>query len=130
MRKKIKNSDDIELVNAAGGAYVPKSELDEANEKLKNAETGSVNGVSGNVDMNIIENTSIIEDSGTIPTTDIPDTATVQRWLNKVYNNDLVVDNIYGIKTRTAIIKGFFRATKKTRYLSSHNARTSPLVRL
>lgn len=36
--EKIKNSDEIELVNAAGGAYVPKSELDEANEKLKNAE--------------------------------------------------------------------------------------------
>lgn len=36
--EKIKNSDEIELVNAAGGAYVPKSELDEANEKLKTAE--------------------------------------------------------------------------------------------
>ena len=36
--EKIKNSDNIELVNAAGGAYVPKSELDEANEKLKTAE--------------------------------------------------------------------------------------------
>lgn len=70
------------------------------------SETGSVNGVSGNVDMNIIENTSIINGSDTIPTTDIPDTATVQRWLNKVYNSGLVVDNIYGVKTRTAIIKG------------------------
>lgn len=70
------------------------------------SETGSVNGVSGNVDMNVIENTSIIDGSGTIPTTDIPDTATVQRWINKVYNIGLVVDNIYGVKTRTAIIKG------------------------
>lgn len=70
------------------------------------SETDSVNGVNGNVDMNIIENTSIINGSDTIPTTDIPDTATVQRWLNKVYNSGLVVDNIYGVKTRTAIIKG------------------------
>ena len=70
------------------------------------SETGSVNGVSGNVDTNIIENTSIINGSDTIPTTDIPDTATVQRWLNKVYNSGLVVDNIYGVKTQTAIIKG------------------------
>lgn len=73
------------------------------------SETGSVNGVSGNVDMNIIENTSIINGSGTIPATDIPDTATVQRWLNKVYNSGLVVDNIYGNKTQTAIIKGLQR---------------------
>ena len=70
------------------------------------SETGSINGVSGNVDMNIIENTSIINGSDTIPTTDIPDTATVQRWLNRVYNSGLVVDNIYGVKTRAAIIKG------------------------
>jgi GH25 family lysozyme M1 (1,4-beta-N-acetylmuramidase) len=70
------------------------------------SESGGVNGVSGNVDMNIIENPSIIDGSDTIPTTDIPDTATVQRWLNKVYNSGLVVDNIYGVKTRTAIIKG------------------------
>ena len=73
------------------------------------SETGSVNGVSGNVDMNIIENPSIINGSDTIPTTNIPDTATVQRWLNKVYNSGLVVDNIYGVKTRTAIIKGLQR---------------------
>ena len=70
------------------------------------SETGSVNGVSGNVDINIIENPSIINGSDTIPATDIPDTATVQRWLNKVYNSGIVVDNIYGVKTRTAIIKG------------------------
>lgn len=36
--EKLKSNKDIELVNAAGGAYVPKSELDEANEKLKTAE--------------------------------------------------------------------------------------------
>lgn len=70
------------------------------------SETGSVNGVSGNVDMNAIENPSIINGSDTIPTTNTPDTATVQRWLNKVYNSGLVVDNIYGVKTQTAIIKG------------------------
>lgn len=70
------------------------------------SEAENVNGVSGNVDMNIIENTSIINGSDTIPATDIPDTATVQRWLNKVYNSGIVVDNIYGVKTRTAIIKG------------------------
>ena len=70
------------------------------------SETGSVNGVNGNVDMNIIENTSIIDGSGISPTINSADTATVQRWLNKVYNCGLVVDNIYGAKTRTAIIKG------------------------
>lgn len=69
-------------------------------------EDGSVNGVNGNVDMNVIENTSIINGSGTSPTINPADTATVQRWLNKVYNCGLVVDNIYGVKTRTAIIKG------------------------
>lgn len=73
------------------------------------SETGSVNGVSGNVDMNIIENPSIINGSDTIPATDIPDTATVQRWLNKVYNSGLVVDNIYGDLTRKAIIMGLQR---------------------
>ena len=73
------------------------------------SETGSVNGVSGNVDMNIIENPSIINGSDTIPTTDIPDTATVQRWLNKIYNSGLVVDNIYGDLTRKAIIMGLQR---------------------
>lgn len=73
------------------------------------SETGSVNGVSGNVDMNIIENPSIINGSDTIPSTDIPDTATVQRWLNRVYNSGLVVDNIYGNLTRKAIIMGLQR---------------------
>ena len=70
------------------------------------SETGSVNGVNGNVDMNVIENTSIINGSGISPTVNPADTATVQRWLNKVYNCGLVVDNIYGVKTRMAIIKG------------------------
>ena len=70
------------------------------------SETGSVDGVNGNVDMNVIENTSIIDGSGISPTINPADTATVQRWLNKVYNCGLVVDNIYGVKTRTAIIKG------------------------
>lgn len=68
------------------------------------SESGSVNGVSGNVDMNYIENTSII--NGSVPEIDSPDTATVQRWLNKVYNCGLDVDNIYGVKTRAQIIKG------------------------
>lgn len=69
-------------------------------------EDGSVNGVNGDVDINEIKNTSIINGSDTLPTVNPADTATVQRWLNKVYNCGLVVDNIYGVKTRTAIIKG------------------------
>lgn len=69
-------------------------------------EDGSVNGVNGDVDINEIKNTSIIDGSGTSPTVNPADTATVQRWLNKVYNCGLAVDNIYGAKTRTAIIKG------------------------
>lgn len=67
------------------------------------SETGSVSGVNGNVDMNVIENTTII--CGNTPT-DTPTTATVQSWLNKVYNCGLDVDDIYGPKTRAQIIKG------------------------
>lgn len=67
------------------------------------SETGSVDGVNGNVDMNVIENTSIINGGGG---GSVADTATVQTWLNKVYHCGLVVDNEYGVKTRAQIIKG------------------------
>ena len=68
------------------------------------SDEGRVNGISGNVDLDTIENVGIL--NGTDYGIDIPDTATVQRWLNKVYHYNLVVDNIYGPATRRAIIKG------------------------
>jgi GH25 family lysozyme M1 (1,4-beta-N-acetylmuramidase) len=68
------------------------------------SDEGRVNGISGNVDLDSIENTDIL--NGTDFCIQIPDTATVQRWLNKVYHYNLVVDNIYGPATRKAIIKG------------------------
>lgn len=68
------------------------------------SDEGRVNGISGNVDLDTIENVNILK--GTDYGIDIPDTAAVQRWLNKVYNSHLVVDNIYGPATRRAIIKG------------------------
>lgn len=37
LQEKLKEHPEIEVVNAAGGAYVPKSELDEANEQLTEA---------------------------------------------------------------------------------------------
>lgn len=68
------------------------------------SDEGRVNGISGNVDLDTIENANILKDADY--EIDIPDTATVQRWLNKVYNSHLVVDNVYGSATRKAIIKG------------------------
>lgn len=68
------------------------------------SDEGRVNGISGNVDLDTIENVNILK--GIDYGIDIPDTATVQRWLNKVYGSHLVVDNIYGPATRRAIIKG------------------------
>ena len=70
------------------------------------SDSGMVNGVSGYVDMNEVENTSII--GGNTPTV-TPTTATVQSWLNKTYNCRLEVDNVYGVKTRAEIIKGLQR---------------------
>lgn len=67
------------------------------------ADNGTVSGVSGYVDMNVIENTSIINGSTQA------NTATVQAWLNKLYKCNLDVDNIYGVKTRAEIIKGLQR---------------------
>lgn len=37
LQEKLKEHPEIEVVNAAGGAYVPKSELDAANEQLTEA---------------------------------------------------------------------------------------------
>lgn len=68
------------------------------------SDKGRVDGISGNADLDSIENTDIL--NGTDFGIQIPDTATVQRWLNKVYYYNLVVDNIYGPATRKAIIKG------------------------
>lgn len=68
------------------------------------SDEGRVNGISGDVDLDSIRNVKILDSNS--PLIEIPDTATVQRWLNKVYHYNLVVDNIYGPATRKAIIKG------------------------
>ena len=67
------------------------------------SENGIISGISGNVDMNLVENTSIINGSSTATT------ATVQAWLNKLYNCGLEVDGIYGRKTKAEIVKGLQR---------------------
>ena len=72
-------------------------------------ENGSIDGVSGDVDVNIIENWNVV--SGGIPKpeptpepVDAPTVAIVQKWLNENYNADLEVDGIYGALTKSALV--------------------------
>lgn len=70
------------------------------------SESGSVSGISGNVDLNAIikEPSKSAAPSGSITAT--ATVSDVQRWLNKVYNAKLEVDGIYGALTKKAIVKG------------------------
>lgn len=68
-------------------------------------EDGSVDGVPGNCDVDVIMNWDVI--NGDIPKpepADAPTVATVQTWLNENYNAGLEIDGIYGSLTRAALV--------------------------
>ena len=72
-------------------------------------EDGSVDGVPGDCDVDVIMNWDII--NGDIPTpkptpepVDAPTVAIVQKWLNENYNAGLAVDGIYGRLTKAALV--------------------------
>lgn len=85
----------------------------------QNSSTGKINGISGNVDTDVILNSSIVSSStastvtATKPTTSTSTTTSsgstsiksVQTWLNTTYKTGLTVDGIYGAKTKAALVK-------------------------
>lgn len=81
-------------------------------------EDGSIDGVPGDCDVDIIMNESVINGGEPEPTpeptpgpdptpepADVPTVATVQTWLNENYNAGLAVDGIYGRLTKAALVK-------------------------
>ncbi len=80
----------------------------------QNSSTGKINGISGNVDTDVILNSSIVSTvTATKPTTSTSTTTSsgsssiksVQTWLNTTYKTGLTVDGIYGAKTKAALVK-------------------------
>ncbi len=72
-------------------------------------EDGSVDGVPGDCDVDVIMNWDIINGGTPKPDptpepVDAPTVATVQKWLNENYNDDLEVDGIYGVLTKSALV--------------------------
>ena len=73
--------------------------------------TGRINGISGDVDVNVIFNSKIFDGADTPNTQSNTISAKkssvkdVQIWLNNFYEAGLAVDGIYGTKTKTALIK-------------------------
>ena len=71
-------------------------------------ENGSIDGVSGDVDVNIIENWNVVsggEKPEPTPAPEKPTVKTVQKWLNETYSADLTVDGIYGRLTKAALVR-------------------------
>lgn len=70
-------------------------------------EDGRIDGISGAVDVNIIENAALLGSAPTQakPTAATPTVGTVQSWLNENYSAGLVVDSIYGRLTKAALVK-------------------------
>ncbi len=66
---------------------------------------GSVSGVSGDCDCNIIENTAVISANSGGNADDTGAVKEVQGWLNNQFGSGLDVDGIYGKLTRGALIK-------------------------
>ena len=63
---------------------------------------GKINGISGNVDMNIAEDDVITNNNSN---TDNDTIKSIQNWLNSDYNVNLKVDGYYGELTNKALIK-------------------------
>ena len=83
-------------------------------------EDGSIDGVPGDCDVDIIMNESVIDGGEPAPEpeptpepepdptpepADVPTVATVQTWLNENYNAGLSVDGIYGRLTKAALVR-------------------------
>lgn len=69
------------------------------------SDSGKISGISGNVDLNIV--IKLTSTSSTTSTT-LNRNATVkdvQTWLNNTYKSGLVIDGIYGAKTKAALVK-------------------------
>ena len=72
-------------------------------------EDGSVDGVPGDCDVDIIMNWDIINGGTPKPeptpeSADAPTVVSVQTWLNENYNAGLKIDGIYGSLTRAALV--------------------------
>ena len=67
-------------------------------------EDGRIDGIDGDVDLNLIENWDVIggDIPDVLPTAD--DVSTVQEWLNSAYGTSLEVDGICGYYTKKALI--------------------------
>ena len=70
---------------------------------------GKISGVSGSVDVDVIENAALLNDKSSDKGEDKQDkssaVATVQRWLNTHFHSGLAVDGIYGNHTKAALVK-------------------------
>lgn len=80
----------------------------------QNSSKGKINGISGNVDTDVILNSSIVSTvTATKPTTSTPTTTSsgstsiksVQMWCNTNYKTGITVDGIYGPQTKKAFVK-------------------------
>ena len=74
-------------------------------------ENGSIDGVNGDVDVNIIENEAVIQGSTPVPIptptpSDAPNVAAVQKWINSTFDAGLTVDGICGYATKKALVAG------------------------
>lgn len=74
-------------------------------------EDGTVDGVTGDCDVDIIMNESVIDGDAPEPQpqptpepSDTVSVVTVQKWLNADYNAGLEIDGIYGRKTKSALV--------------------------
>lgn len=69
------------------------------------SDCGKISGISGNVDLDLV--LKLTSTSSTTSTTQNRNATVkdVQTWLNNTYKSGLVVDGIYGAKTKAALVK-------------------------
>lgn len=69
------------------------------------SDCGKINGISGNVDLDLV--LKLTSTSSTTSTTQNRNATVkdVQTWLNNTYKSGLVIDGIYGAKTKAALVK-------------------------